>query len=676
MTESTAPGGPPAAHLRAVADARLLREARFMPATFDAAASTVELVFTTGADVLRRDYWTGEAWIERLRVAPDAVDLSRLNAGAPVLDTHQAYELENVIGVVERAWIGDGEGRALVRFSPRADVAPILEDVRAGILRNISVGYSVEQWQETEPSATTARIREAVRWTPAEVSLVPIPADPGAQLRAGESAFTRGPMPHNQEARMPDAVDPSGAPAPAIVTDPAPPAPAQQRAAPAAQPRAATLAELQGLAQRAALDSDWIVGQLAAGATLDGARDAAIDAGAAQRTAPRPPAAQVTRDAGETQYRGMEGWLMHRCDPARYKLEGEATACRGMSLLDMARTCLELGGHSTRGRTGAEIARMALGLPVDGFAIRAGATSSDFPNLLANNQSKRLMQAYDQETRGFTTWARRRDLPDFKTARTVELGAAPAFRQVAEGGNIEFGVLGESGETWALARFARNMNLSYVAIVNDDLGGFDRIPQAVANAAINLEGGTIYGILAANANMADGTALFASTRTVNVTDPATGVVSSVTQSNTTTGALTVDNYAALRTLLLRMRDSTGQQMLTRPNVLIVPSELEAAALAFNSTIVVPSNVATTSVNPYRGTIQIDSSQFLTDSNDWFLTVAAGSGNECIEYGYEQGMNGPTMTSFVDQAQDGMTFSMRHSFGGKAVTFRTIGRSAN
>jgi hypothetical protein len=379
--------------------------------------------------------------------------------------------------------------------------------------------------------------------------------------------------------------------------------------------------------------------------------------------------ATVTRDAQETRLRGMEGWLLHRMDPRSHRLDGPALDCRGMTMIEIARSCLELAGHSTRGLVPGEIARMALGLPVRGFAVRSG-TTSDFPNLLANVQSKRLMAAYDQEDRNYQVWARRRDLPDFKSARIVDLGAAPTLKALAEGGNIEHGVIGEGGEAWQLTRFARNVSLSYPALVNDDLGGFDRLPIAFASAAVNLECGQVYGILAANAAMSDGTALFANTRTVVVDG------TSFSQSNTTSGGVSTDNYAAVRTLLLRMRDATGQQMRTNPNVLIVPAELEPTALALFSMTVVPSSVATTSVNPYRGATTVVSTQFLTDANDWFVTVSAGTGYEAVEYGYEAGTGGPDLTAYTDPEVDGMVFSCRHSFGCKAATFRTIGRSGN
>jgi hypothetical protein len=165
---------------------------RFEPKTIDQEARTVEVTWTTGARV-RRHGFLAEDFDEELSLDESAVDLSRLNGGAPLLNSHDAYSLMSVVGVVERAWLqgpkGRREGRATVRFSDRADVEPIWRDMTLGILRNISVGYEVSRWEKVERKNDVPLLRAAA-WQPLELSLVPIPADAGAQVRAaGESTL-------------------------------------------------------------------------------------------------------------------------------------------------------------------------------------------------------------------------------------------------------------------------------------------------------------------------------------------------------------------------------------------------------------------------------------------------------------------------------------------------------
>jgi len=156
--------------------------------TADSAARTANLVWTTGAAVKRMDFWTGDVWMEELSCDPSAVRMARMNSGcAPVLNTHNSYDLMAVLGVVERASIDGQQGTAQIRFSKRADVLPIFEDVQDKIIRNVSVGYKVYRYEDVStPEDQKARMRRmrAMDWEPSEVSLVPVGADPGATMRA------------------------------------------------------------------------------------------------------------------------------------------------------------------------------------------------------------------------------------------------------------------------------------------------------------------------------------------------------------------------------------------------------------------------------------------------------------------------------------------------------------
>lgn len=152
--------------------------------TVNEAKRTVTVMWSAGARVLRYDWWEGEYFMEELSMSPDAVDMTRLQTGAPVLDTHRSGSLTNVVGVVERAWIQGGRGYADIRFSARDDVAPIWQDVRDGIIRNVSVGYDIRHMSEAGFDPETGHpIMVVDRWAPFEISLVPVGADPEAGTR-------------------------------------------------------------------------------------------------------------------------------------------------------------------------------------------------------------------------------------------------------------------------------------------------------------------------------------------------------------------------------------------------------------------------------------------------------------------------------------------------------------
>lgn len=157
---------------------------------------TVNMVFTTGAAVRRLRYtgWdTAVPFDEILVVSEQAIDLSRMNLGAPVLDSHSRWSTYSQIAVVERAWIENGEGWTTIRF-PKEGVDDAADRmfglVSDRIIKNVSVGYSIDKIRIEEPQKKGEVEKIFVeRWTPNEVSFVTVPADPGAQVRASEASF-------------------------------------------------------------------------------------------------------------------------------------------------------------------------------------------------------------------------------------------------------------------------------------------------------------------------------------------------------------------------------------------------------------------------------------------------------------------------------------------------------
>jgi hypothetical protein len=160
------------------------RAASVSPSSIDADKRTVELVWSTGSAV-RRMSWAGE-YIEELSMDPKHIRMGRLNGGAPLLNTHSSWDLNDVIGVVEKAWTDGNEGRAVVRFSSRPETSGIWQDVQDGIIRNVSVGYQVHKFEVTEAdtNAKKPKIMRAIDWEPVEISMVPVGADAKAGVRA------------------------------------------------------------------------------------------------------------------------------------------------------------------------------------------------------------------------------------------------------------------------------------------------------------------------------------------------------------------------------------------------------------------------------------------------------------------------------------------------------------
>ena len=119
--------------------------------------------------------------IEILDHGPGAVDLTRLNEIGVLLYNHHRDE---VLGRIERAWVEDGRGKAVVEFDSDEDAETIFQKVKSGTLKGVSVGYRVKLWEFVEGGVTssngkyTGPCNVATSWEPFEISIVSVPADP------------------------------------------------------------------------------------------------------------------------------------------------------------------------------------------------------------------------------------------------------------------------------------------------------------------------------------------------------------------------------------------------------------------------------------------------------------------------------------------------------------------
>ncbi|WEJ62159.1 phage major capsid protein [Thiomicrorhabdus lithotrophica] len=145
------------------------RTAVFERASVNEDERTVELSFSSEEPVAR---WFGN---EVLGHDADNINLGRLNDGGAVLVDHNHRDL---VGTVENAVIDSEQrkGRAVVRFGKSQRAEEIYQDVKDGIRKNVSVGYSIQKMELVEMEGDEETYR-ATQWTPYEISIVSVPAD-------------------------------------------------------------------------------------------------------------------------------------------------------------------------------------------------------------------------------------------------------------------------------------------------------------------------------------------------------------------------------------------------------------------------------------------------------------------------------------------------------------------
>lgn len=133
---------------------------------------TVEFPFSSELPVER---YFGQ---EILSHEKQSIDLSRAHLGAmPLLYNHDMNELR---GKVEQVRLGtDRRLYATARFANTADGNEAMQLVKDGMLPNVSFGYVIEEMKMTKAGGNgTLDQYTATKWSPYEISLVTVPADP------------------------------------------------------------------------------------------------------------------------------------------------------------------------------------------------------------------------------------------------------------------------------------------------------------------------------------------------------------------------------------------------------------------------------------------------------------------------------------------------------------------
>jgi hypothetical protein len=563
------------------------------PATFDSAKRSVSVIWSTGSPVQRHDF--EGPFVERLSLAPEAVDLSELRGG-PVLNSHDRFNVRSILGVVESPVVDGQQGTATIRFSERSDVQPIVRDVADGIISRVSVGYSVSRWA-TEKDANGNRTKTAVRWRPAEISLTAVAADPGARTRQG------GDDPDNCD--CPPGTDPEECECPGENES--------EETMSAVPDQIRSAAALLGV-------DNTIAEKLATreGVTVAAARAELLTH--LRDTQPRIDGrASVVRDEHDTFTDRMLNAVAHRVNP-RIQLREDARPWTGRRLADIGREFLRVAGVS------------ALGSDDQIFSRWGGMhTTSDYGNFLAELFNKQLLPAYLIAPSGLKLLARAATANDFRQKHVYRNSPMGVLQKVNEHG--EFKRVDKSDakpEGYAVQSFAAVFAITRQTMVNDDMSVFGDIGAQLSIQAAEFENAQLAALLVSNPVMADGFPLF-STQHANLA--ASG------------GAVGDTTLSAARLAMRLQSNQNGQPIDIRPMYLLAPATQETTAQKALAAIYPPQ---TTDANVFTDFVRLvidPRLDKLGQTLPWYLFGDVATA-PVLEFSYLSGYEGPRVMTRV------------------------------
>lgn len=604
----------------------------------DTDSRTVELSFSSETPYGR---WFGD---EILCHDEECINLERFNNGlGTALFNHDRGA---VVGHVERAWIENNRGKALVRFDEDDQSDTIFQKVQSGTLKGVSVGYSIKRYEvldDKDSVSSNGRFKGpdtyvVTDWEPLEISIVSVPADPTVGVgRSAEEIHTNintqedGKSMDEKEILKTEDVK---------STEPVETGITQTDLAKAMETERKRTSEITALFRD--FDVEGADEAIVTGVSVDEARAMVMD-----QLRARNKGVSVTMGEAETdKFRAaaQDAVLMAAGLPVAEPAPG-ANELRGYSMIELARESLRRE-CDTKANFGdnMEMARAAVN------------STSTFPAIMSNLANKSVMVGFNEAETTFQIWAGKGSNRDFKEAARVALSEAGNLELVPEGGQFQQDVFGEASARTKVATYGKIFSLTRQAIINDDLGLFSKIATKYGSAAKRLVNKMVYAQLTGTVKMQDNVALF---------DAKHGNVA------TTGEALSLKAIAKAITAMRRQKGITGAANLNiTPKYLVVPPELEVTAYQIVNSTAAVDGTNSGVVNPYKGRFVVVADAELTDPDAWYL-VADASQHDTIEVTYLNGVETPRLETRQGFDVDGIEYKVAFDVGVDAIDFRGL-----
>lgn len=655
------------------------------PGSLDEKNRSVEVVMSTESPAMVRDWDRGIISEVLLMSGAEVPETKQL----VLLDAHSRYETANVIGSVREIRISGDQmiGRAYYSSAPEAE-SPWIK-TREGHLTDYSIGYRVDEavWVPAGQTATisgrvfTGPVQVATRWTPRELSAVPIGADQNAKARQEiDHKLKTIKEESNMDPKIRAMLEAKGLPATATeeqavaflermeVKSGNNPDNDQERAVQEEKIRKEAkgeelerIREIDALCQRYEC-ADMARELIISGKDVIDAQRAILDA-VMERSKKQNPGASgaefIVAEKDKFRAAAEHGLILR----AGMKVDSPAPGAdelRGFTLVEIARECLRMSGLPHRGDVKSMVGR--------------AMTSSDFPNILANLATKSMQQGWDDAQETWPIWTGEGSVSDFKTYYDNALSEFDDLEEIKDAGEIKLGGFTEkTPETYKIASYGKKFKVTRVMIINDDLNALTAMPAKRTEAANRKIGDIVYAVITGNGTMGDGVAIF-STASTRLNDATSGYLSAPGIANIAEGIRVMGTH----------KDLAGKRRLNiRPQFFVAPKALEGTSEIFfrsdkysdNDTVATDSSFASTRVNPYSGTYltRVYEPRLDDDSEkSWYLMGPKG---RTVKVVFLNGRRGPILEMIQPGfSVEGFEYAVVIDAGAYATDYRGMYRN--
>ncbi len=428
-----------------------------------------------------------------------------------------------IAGRLERFELVAGELRALavIADAPAAETAwPLVKTGAVGV----SVGAEV-----LELSGDRFGPEIATRWRIREASLTPVPADPACVIRSA--------------AANPDALE-----GPTMTATPTKPETTE----------AVTRAERERCSSIQHQCDAARMPELAAQFVEQGLTVQQVSAELIDRMAAREAAAPTCTHVRVTEPTGHQQAPLEIAVQRAWERKAEQPLW------------LELRAMGHRGRNGVEVMRSAL-------------STSDLPLALTGSGNRLLMTQFANAPQGVRMAATVRQLADYRTASTLDVGLVGKAQPIKEGGEVKFGNASEQAASYKPTRHGLGLTFTPESLANDDLAGLDLAINELGAAMLEAEAEALAELLDGNALggiAPDGKRLF-----------------HADHGNTVAGPLGIGSLGEAVAKLRRQTTIGGRFLYQEPGAILCSPDIELTVRQLLSDTLQAAEPA--NVNPWR-----------------------------------------------------------------------------
>ncbi|MBX3435772.1 MAG: hypothetical protein KF847_20835 [Pirellulales bacterium] len=284
--------------------------------------------------------------------------------------------------------------------------------------------------------------------------------------------------------------------------------------------------------------------------------------------------------------------------------------------------------------------------------IEAGFSTINVGGILSNVANKFLLDGFFSVERTWRNICAVRNVSDFKTVTSYRLIGKDTYEQVAPGGELKHGTLGEEKYENKADTYGLMFSIDRRDIINDDLDAITTVPRKLGRGSGLKINDVFWTTFLANSGFFTA-----------------GNKNYLAGADT---ALAIDGLTKAEVAFMDQVDGDGKPIGVMPAILLVPTALSATGTQLHKSLEIRDTTTSTKypvANPHQGKFRTEVSRYLANAvyagnsaKAWYL-LAEPTDLPVIEVAFLNGQEAPTIeTAEADFNVLGVKMRGYHDFG--------------